>query len=175
MRSMIGEPRVVEAGRGASWWGEGWHIFKARMGTWLLIMIVYLVIVVLISVVPYVGSIGHSLLTPVFLGGLMLGCQAVERNQDLRVGHLFEGFQGANFVPLMIIGAVNIAVWIAIALIGAAGAFGGMAMSDMGNMTDPSAAIGRYLDSFTGVGLLMFLIVLLVLLPVAMLNWFAPA
>ena len=73
-------------------------------------MIVYFVLSMLVSAVPYVGSVGHWLLTPVFMGGLMMGCHAIEQGEPLRVSHLFEGFQGAHFVPLMIIGAVNIAL-----------------------------------------------------------------
>ena len=53
---MIGEPRVVEAGRGAVWWAEGWHIFTAKVGTWIGIMVIYVVISALISAVPFVGS-----------------------------------------------------------------------------------------------------------------------
>ena len=30
MANVIGEPRVVEAGRGAAWWGDGWHIFDVQ-------------------------------------------------------------------------------------------------------------------------------------------------
>src|SRR5260221_3436609 len=104
MKTMIGEPRVVEAGRGASWWSGGWRVFASSVGTWIGIMIVYIIISVVIGVIPYVGDVGHWLLTPVFMGGLMLGCQEVERGGSLRVSHLFEGFQGTNFVPLMIIG-----------------------------------------------------------------------
>jgi len=175
MRSMIGEPRVVAAGRGASWWGEGWHIFAARIGMWIGIMIVYFVIALVISAVPYVGSIGHSLLTPVFMGGLMLACQAVERNESLRIGHLFEGFQGAHFVPLMIIGAVNIAVWIVIFLFGLAGIWGGFAMTSMSAMTDPSEMLRQSLGSISGVAVVGVIVIVTMLVIVAMLNWFAPA
>ena len=107
MRTMIGEPRVVEAGRGAAWWAEGWRMFTSSVGTWIGIMIIYVVISALISAVPFVGTVGHWLLTPVFIGGVMLGCQALERGEPLRVAHLFDGFQGPHFVPLMIIGAFN--------------------------------------------------------------------
>ena len=80
MAHMIGEPRVVEAGRGAAWWGEGWRLFTSNFWTWIGIMIIYIIISVLISIVPFVGTLGHWLLTPVFMGGLMLGCQAIDRD-----------------------------------------------------------------------------------------------
>ena len=175
MRTMIGEPRVVEAGRGAAWWGEGWHIFAAKVGTWIGIMVIYILISALISAVPFVGSVGHWLLTPVFMGGLMLGCQAIERNEALRIGHLFEGFQGPHFVPLMIIGAVNMGLALAIALIGAAGVWGSMSIATMGMAMDPLDALQGSVRAMTGFGLLAFVLVLVIVAVFAMLNWFAPA
>ena len=44
MANVIGEPRVVEAGRGAAWWGEGWHILTSNFWTWIGMMIIYIVI-----------------------------------------------------------------------------------------------------------------------------------
>ena len=124
MTVTIGEPQVVDAGRGAAWWGEGFRLFTASFWTWIGIMVIYIVISMLVNAVPYVGTLGHWLLTPVFMGGLMMGCAALDRGEPLRVAHLFEGFQGAHFVPLMIIGAVNIALTLAIGAIAAVGVHG---------------------------------------------------
>ena len=157
MANVIDEPRVVEAGRGTAWWGEGWHIFASNFWTWIGIMIVYIIISILISLVPFVGSFGHWLLTPVFMGGLMLGCRAIEQEQPLRVAHLFEGFQGAHFVPLMIIGAVNIAITVVITALGVDAVAGGISLAGLtqsGAMGDPFAALGGMASAFTGTGLL---------------------
>jgi hypothetical protein len=178
MANMIDEPRVVEAGRGAAWWGEGWRLFTANFWTWIGIMIVYLIIVVLVSVIPLVGSFGQWLLTPVFMGGLMLGCQAIDRGEPLRVAHLFEGFQGAHFVPLMIIGAVNIAITLvlaAIAVAGVAGSFSLIGFMQGSAMDDPMSALGGMTRAFTGTGILFALIAVVIVAVFAMLNWFAPA
>ena len=178
MASVIDEPRVVEAGRGLSWWGEGWRIFVSSFWTWIGIMIVYIIIVVLVSLVPFVGSFGQWLLTPVLMGGLMLGCRAIDRGEPLRVAHLFEGFQGAHFVPLMIIGAVNIAITLvltALAVAGVAGSFSLMGMMQGGAMTDPMGALDGMTRAFTGTGILLALIGLVIVAIFAMLNWFAPA
>ena len=175
---MIDEPRVVEAGRGAAWWGEGWRIFASNFWTWIGIMIIYIIITMMISLVPYVGSFGHWLLTPVFVGGLMLGCRAIDHDEPLRVAHLFEGFQGAHFVPLMIIGAVNIAITVVIAALGVAAVAGGMSLAGLmqsGAMGDPLAALGGMANAFTGTGLLLILIAVVIVAIFAMLNWFAPA
>lgn len=178
MANVIDEPRVVEAGRGAAWWGEGWRILTSNFWTWIGIMIVYILIVLLISLIPFVGSFGHWLLTPVFMGGLMLGCAAIDRDEPLRVAHLFEGFQGAHFVPLMIIGAVNIAITLGLTALVVVGVMGGISLVGMmqgGALGDPLGALGGMASAFTGTGILFTLIALVIVAIFAMLNWFAPA
>jgi uncharacterized membrane protein len=178
MNDMIGEPRVVEAGRGAAWWGGGWRIFRSSVWTWIGIMIIYLLVMALINLVPYIGGLGSVLLTPVFVGGFMLGCDAIERGQPLRVAHMFEGFQGAHFVPLMIIGAVNIGMTVGIALITTAGVLGSIKFADMARIGaggDPFDALSGTAHAMTGTGMLMGVIGLVIAAVLAMLNWFAPA
>lgn len=171
-------PRVVAAGRGASWWAAGFSLFTASFWTWIGIMVIYIIITVLISAVPYVGSVGHWLLSPVFMGGLMLGCRALDRGEPLRVAHLFEGFQGTHFVPLMIIGAVNIAITLGIAALAVVGVAGSLKLADLatiGGAGDPFDALTRSLGDAGGASLLMSLLVLVFIAVFAMLNWFAPA
>ena len=40
----------------------------------------------------------------------------LDRGQPLRVAHLFEGFQAAHFVPLLVIGAIDIALTLLLTL-----------------------------------------------------------
>jgi len=169
---VIVAPRVAEAGRGFGWWAEGWRIFMASPGTWIGLMVVYCVLSVLVSIVPFVGAVGQSLLTPVFLGGLMIGCRALSQGEPLRMSHLFEGFQGPHFVPLMIIGAVNIGLVVALMLLSGAGFLGGVAMPSSFDPTNPLAA---GVGAMTATTLVVFVLVLLVAAVFTMLNWFAPA
>ncbi len=178
MNDMIGEPRVVDAGRGAAWWSWGWRIFRSSVWTWIGIMIIYLLAMALINVVPFVGGLGSVLLTPVFMGGFMLGCDAIERGQPLRVAHVIEGFQGAHFVPLMIIGAVNIGITVGIALITTLGVLGSIKIADMariGEGGDPFETLVGTAHAMTGTGMLMGAIAIVIAAALAMLNWFAPA
>ncbi len=177
MDNTIGEPRVVAGGRGSAWWAGGWRLFAANVFTWIGMVIIYYIISILLSFVPIIGSVGQALLTPVFVGGIMLGCQSIERDGTLRVAHLFEGFQGEHFVPLMTIGAINIACFVAFALIGSIGFFGmfaGLAHL-MVPGADPLDAMMGSLRTITGTGLLVGLVMLALGTAFAMLNWFAPA
>ena len=172
---MAVEPRVVAAGRGWEWWAEGWRMFLARPGTWIVIMFVYLVVSVLVSYVPYVGDVGQSLLTPVFIGGMMVGCRAVDRGEPLQVSHLFEGFQGAHFVQLLIVGALNVALTIALKLLGGGGLLGPLTLQDISSIPDPATALAASGAAFGLTALLVLLAVLVIAALITMLNWFAPA
>jgi len=168
--------RVVEAGRGARWWVEGWRIFTSNIWTWIGVMVIFLIISMLIAVVPYVGDVGHSLLAPVFIGGLMVGCHAIDRGQPLKVAHLFEGFQGVHFVPLLIIGALNIALTLLITVILGGGLMAG-SMFDMmrSGGDDPFAALSQSATRMGFTGLLALLAALVIAAIMWSLNWLAPA
>lgn len=176
MPDPMNDIRVVEAGRGAGWWAHGWRNFTSSIGTWMGIMLIYIIITILISVVPYVGDVGHSLLAPVFIGGLMLGCRAIDRDQPLRLAHLFEGFQTAHFVPLLTIGAVDIALTLLLAAVVAAGTSGGGIMEIMRHGgSDPMEMMSRSAGALGIAGLLASLAALVIAAVMAALNWFAPA
>lgn len=177
MSNPMNDIRVVEAGRGAGWWAQGWRNLTSSIGTWIGIMLIYIIIAILISVVPFVGDLGHSLLAPVFIGGLMLGCRAIDRDQPLKVAHLFEGFQAANFVPLLIIGAVNIALTLLLtAVVANSVAGGGNWMEIMRHgASDPMEMMSRSAGAIGIAGLFASLIALVIGAVMGALNWFAPA
>src|SRR5688500_376649 len=85
--------RTVDAGRSWEWLVSGFGLFKKQPGMWILLLIVYLVVSVLIALVPLLGSIANLVLYPVFIAGLMLGCSALERGEELEISHLFAGFK----------------------------------------------------------------------------------
>ena len=102
--------RVAAAGAGATWWTEGWRIFRSHFGTWIGIVFAYFVVSLLLNAVPHIGAVAEWLLTPVFIGGIMLGCDALQRGQPLRLSHLFDGFKGPHFVPLLRVALCNLAL-----------------------------------------------------------------
>lgn len=110
-------PRALEAGVGASWWGEAWTIFRAAPFEWIAIVVVYVILSVVLAFVPVVGGFAGTVLAPVFAGGVMLGCDSLAHGQPLSVGCLFEGFRGRHFAPLLILGLVWIGILVLIALV----------------------------------------------------------
>lgn len=173
---MSPEPHAVDAGNGASWWREGWLLFTPAVGVWLLILLILVVLNVLGSIIPVVGTLAMQVLYPVFAGGLMLGCRALDRGNPLTVGHLFAGFS-QNTGPLVVVGLIYTGLGILITLIvgGVMVALFGVAIFGMlTGAVDPSQT-GIALDSVVVAVLLGVLFFLLLLLPLVMAIWFAPA
>ena len=169
------EPRVVAAGAGATWWAEGWRTFTSQIGTWIGIVIVYVVISLLLSRVSYIGGVAQWLLTPVFVGGIMLGCNALDHGERLRLSHLFDGFKGAHFTSLLIVGVFNIlltAVAVVVAIIVIAAGVGLASVMNFDQLTDDP---WKMLGEFGLVALVLMLLALTVVAVIAMANWFAPA
>jgi uncharacterized membrane protein len=168
--------RSVDVGRGASWWSEGWRLFTPAVGTWILIVLIGFGLQLVLAIVPFLGSIASQLLFPILVGGLMLGCRAIDRGEPLTINHLFAGF-GPKATSLLIVGLIYLAATIAIIffvivllflLFGAgllAHLWGG------GNSMSSAEAVGGIMLIFA-VGALLFL---LLLLPLVMAVWFAPA
>jgi uncharacterized membrane protein len=165
------EPAAVSAGRGWGWIAEGFDLFKKSPWVWIGIVLIWLIISIALSLIPIV-SLAVTVLSPIFLGGLMLGCHALEQNERLRVEHLFAGFN-TRPGPLAAVGGLYLAgtlgIFLAVVLL--AMLFGGIGVLSMDGGADPGIAAGM------GVGLLLVLILLgmLLFIPLIMAFWFAPA
>jgi len=172
-------PRLLAAREGAAWWGESWRIFCAAPWAWLGIFVVFVVLSIALVMVPIVGSIAHTVLTPVFAGGVMLGCHALARGRPLSIGHLFEGFQRGHFAPLVTLGLLWLAVLfvIAIVMVGTVfltlGASGLAALMNAGTSTTTIDYVA--LMSAGTTILIVGIVAVVIALLVAMAYWFAPA
>lgn len=150
--------RAVPAGHGWEWIAAGWATFRQQPGTWMLVAFVLGVVVIAISLVPFLGSLAMPVLMPVLVGGLMLACARIERSEDIGVGDLFSGFQRAGG-PLVILGLIGFGLTI-VAII--------------------PAMIVLFMVGFGGGGvtassiMIMVLVYIALLLPVYMALWFGP-
>ena len=171
-------PRHVDAGSGAAWWSESWKIFCAAPGPWLGILVVFVVLSIALMLIPIVGGLAHTVLTPVFVGGVMLGCHALARGEPLRIGHLFEGFQHGHFAPLCVLGLLWLAILFVLAIVMVAtvlltlGASGLAALMRFGDLSQLDYRV------LASAGVAIFgvcVVALLAALLIAMAYWFAPA
>ena len=170
-------PRQLAVGEGAAWWGESWRIFCASPAVWIGIFVLFVVLSIALVMVPIVGNIVQTVLIPVFAGGVMLGCHALARGEPLRIGHLFEGFQGGRFSPLLVLGLLWLAFICVSAIVLVATIFltFGMAGLEAILNSDPMTMDYHALASAGMAVFIVGLIALAITLLFAMAYWFAPA
>lgn len=160
----------VPASRGWNWLADGWTLFKAAPGLWIGIIVVFTVILLVLTMVPVLGPVAQNLLMPVFMGGIALGCRAIDDGSGLQFNHLFEGFK-TRFGTLLAVGALYLAGFLAILLVvmlitGASVFALFMAHGGQPDVQSTGAALGI---------VLAMLIVLALTIPLVMAIWFAPA
>lgn len=160
--------RAVSAGQGWAWIADGFGLFKKAPGIWIAQVVILFVILIVLAFIPLLGAVATFLLMPVFIGGLILGCRALQGGGELELGHLFAGFDKAHAGNLIVVGALAIAGWIivmlpVVAIVGA-GAVVGLLRGDAAGV----AAMGGSL-------MLAWLVALALSIPIYMALWFAPA
>lgn len=159
-------PRSVSANHGWSWIVDGYHLVRPNLGTWVLVTIVWFAINILIGLIPVV-SVLASLLWPVFVGGLMLGCREQDDGRDMTVGYLFAGFQH-HAGKLFALAGLYLAGILAIALVAVIFLFGS-AMLGYSAGPQLSGELGATVSA------LFALFAFAIVIPLIMLVWFAPA
>ncbi|HEX4584535.1 MAG TPA: BPSS1780 family membrane protein [Burkholderiaceae bacterium] len=164
--------RQVDSGHGLEWWSAAWRLlfYRGAAAVWIVMCVIALVIFALLHVIPVIGSIASQIGWFVFGGGLMLAARKTEQATPPAVGDLFAGF-GAPLSPLVIAGAL---VMVAVLIV-----FGALAMAGVGALLGAlfggaSASLG-VLAGIGAASLLFLMVGLVLLVPIAMAAWLAPA
>ncbi len=163
--------KTVPIGRGLDWITEGFGLFRLNPLIWIVNLILFLAILMLLSLLPLAGSVAALLLQPVLVGGMLMGCRALEQGQELRIEHLFDGFR-QNTQPLAMVGLFSAIAYFIVGAVVFLVAGGALGLSVLGGLADQSAlAMGGAMLGFVLSGL----IGLALTVPIAMATWFAPA
>jgi uncharacterized membrane protein len=157
----------VPAARGWSWFADGWTLFKAAPWLWIGITVVLVLILFAMALVPFVGAVAQSLLMPVFMGGVVAGCRAIEDGSGLQFNHLFEGFK-TRFGTLIAVGALYLAGFVAIMVVVMVIAGAGVVAMMVGGAQPDVAQGGAVMGLLLGV-----LIAVALSVPLLMAVWFA--
>jgi uncharacterized membrane protein len=107
------QPRKVSVMRGLQWYKEGFACFAKSPGTWLLITIIFVVLLVLVSLIPMPSqqfTLGNILDT-FFLAGLMTGLYAIDKNGRFGVEYLFAAFKHPMRLQLLIVGIISLVIY----------------------------------------------------------------
>lgn len=165
------EAKQVAAGHGWQWVAQGFGLFRKNPLIWLALFAVYLIIVLALSVIPMIGPLVSMLLSPVFSAGFLLGCKALEQDEELELAHLFAGFR-TNTAQLITVGGVYLVGNVVVA--GIVMLLGGGTLIDMGLLANPQPDPALLAGALGGM-MLALLGGLVLLVPLLMAYWFAPA
>lgn len=171
---VLTDPKKVPAGQGGAWIRAGFGLFARSPLIWVLNIIIMFVIFFVLALIPLVGTIVPDILLPMFIGGLMLGCKALDNSESLAVGHLFEGFsQNAGKLALVgvmyLVGVLAIIFVAAMILLATSGSEVFAAFSGSGTLSDEQIAL------LMSNGISAILVAAALFVPLIMAFWFAPA
>lgn len=160
------QARTVDVAHSLSWFSCGWRIFMRSPGWWIVLALAFLILWRLLALVPLLGPLVGTLITPVLGGGLMYAAREADAGRAIELAHLVRGFQERERRNgLLALGGVALAG----ALTSAITVFvlvGGTMMTM--RMADGSPAVAGPLAAF-GMGMgLAWLVILAVELLVAM-------
>jgi uncharacterized membrane protein len=173
--SFIPNGRGRPMGHGWRWIVEGWHSFTASPVLWIITALLFIIISVVTAAVPVVGPLAGIVLTPVLTAGLMIGASEVAAGRPLSIGHLFAGFQQrvGSLVGVGLLSTLFLGIGVLIILF----AFGGAVMQLMMKASVDLASVDPAALTRSSLRLLFTItaVALLLLLPLSMAFYFAPA
>lgn len=165
---------TVDTGRGASWIGEGWSLFKAAPLMWMVAMIVLLAIQIALGLIPVLGSIISMLIGPMFMVGVLAFAHGIAQNNGAEIGSLFAGFKDrmGSLVGIALLYLVLVIVAMALTLLAAYFIFDG---AQLFSAASPEEGFANMLRDVSGTQILLLVLIMMALmLPVVAAYWFAP-
>ncbi len=148
----------LTASSGTSWFSCGWDLFKSNAVTWILMLLVFFLLA-LINIVPMIGSLVFSVITPVITGGVFIAMDKNRSGTPAVVMDVFSGFHDAKVRNnLMILGALGLVILFIISIVFGASMMGMMDMARPGHMQNFNPAM---MGSMATAGLMSMLISML--------------
>ncbi|MDW7647110.1 MAG: BPSS1780 family membrane protein [Nitrosomonadaceae bacterium] len=163
------EARQTSAKQGWQWIVNGLYLFFKAPLAWVLLCFVLLLIAATLALIPMVGQFFFTLLSPLFLAGLMIGCRALERGEKLEIAYLFAGFR-KNPVPLITVGGIYLVGQVLI--LGVAIMLGGGTLMEL--LINGKRVDENELRGVMSGGLTALMVALGLSIPLMMAAWFAP-
>lgn len=167
--------RAVDAGRGIAWIVEAWALFKEAPGSWVASFVILAIMMLVLGLIPILGSIAAAMISPFLVAGLMLGARAIRDGDEMMVSHLFAGF-GPRNGQLFVLGLIEFGMSLVVMIVAALFIFIVLGAAFVAVLAGQSPEPGATLAEGFWVSILMMLAILLALfIPITMAAWFAPA
>ena len=101
------QPQRVNPDSAIAWFRFGWQCFMANPGMWIVLVILFLLIVLALQFIPFLGPLALSLITPALIGGLLYAASEASANRPIEIAHLFVGLTDENRrTPMLKLGAI---------------------------------------------------------------------
>lgn len=113
------QARSVDISEGLNWYAGGWKLFMHSPAMWLLMFILLAVIGIVLMLVPFIGQPALVLIGPALGAGFYFAAQQADGGGEVEPAMLFEGLRNpARRNPLLVLGALLLAISIAATLLG---------------------------------------------------------
>ncbi len=176
-----GSYRIASANEGTLWLKEAARLVKQAPSSWIGIS-AFLMFMLIIPMINLIATV----LMPVAMGGIMLGCRSQQANQGFKFDHLFEGLKHDARELLILSGCYALALLAVNLLTHALLLLAGIDYQEViANMAPPTnmttdQQMFEWIAKLQQDGTLLYLalgmlVSLALLIPVLMALWFAPA
>lgn len=163
---LLPEPRRLAAGRGWSWYINGFKLFRRQPSMWIVLALQFFVLALLAGVLPAVGALVYTLVSPVLSAGVYLAAKQCDTGHKIGPLDLFAAFRG-EVKPLLFIGFINVvAVMLVTLLLSLFGSQPSLADIPAGSLPSPELMKSLYVHTSLS---------LLLMIPIMCAVWFAPA
>lgn len=155
---------MVPAANGAAWLRDGWRLFRRQPLALSAMVVIYLMMLFLPALLPFVGIAISGVLAPFATVGLMSACREVALGRAPNPSLFAQPFQenNPNRIRLLRLGLINAALVVTLATLFAL-------VGDDGHVPAPQGP-----PTLADVPWDMLLLQLLAYTPVLVLMWFAP-
>lgn len=169
-----GESRSRPIGHGWSWIRQAWSLFSPAWGQWILALLLFMIIMMALQFIPFIGGLAGALLGPVFGAGVLSIAHRAREGGGVEIADLFAGFRERTG-SLVGLGAINLLVTLIIFAVMAGVMFTTMDMSGMAEMdANNDEAMAEVVQTMVGSGAALApLIMLALLIPWMAAYWFA--
>ncbi|HEX8980646.1 MAG TPA: BPSS1780 family membrane protein [Parasulfuritortus sp.] len=162
------------AGQGIAWMKAGWNWFRLAPIPWMGMTALAFLVLTGIGMLPRLGGFVVELLSPFMVVAFMSAARAAEENQPVTFLHLTAGFRPEVRTRLLIMGAVYLAGLLLVDTI--MRQMGGESFQQMALLAqNPKSIDPEQAQAIMSQALPAMLTGLLLMTPLMMATWFAPA
>ncbi len=155
------------------WMREGWRLFKLWPMAWMGMTALAFLVILGVTLLPFVGGYLVELLSPVLVAGYMLASRAAERGEQVNFLFLGQGFK-EHLPALLVVGGIYLLAGLLVGQI--VTAMGGASLQEMMRMAqDPAGIQPEQARAMLNQSLPVLFLGLALCTPLLMATWFAPA